>query len=617
MFRETFFKCLLLVLICLSRLVHGDLTEGDVLNHFLKIGFEEEEYGYVLQGVKPVSIRDFYSLDEIPVYKDFNRFKNAFLKTLLAQSALPIWNKHFNTKGPLVLKGIALKPDKPTVTGFEVQFIHVPKLKEVIAKNIDLFRYVLGPRYTVEDLVELIAFSDKKLVDILQEDSTLIGIVLGFGSYNSILGGRSDAILNAFVSRDIPPLAAKSAPMQSEDKQDSFLPASCYGSYYLDLAGGKESTIFQNTSLPIKTDLNPTQELLALNALEEPLPSCLREKTPEFIFGPYKGGPDNQPVFKQLQSVQKKLQPLLANQNFLHEVTKTIPEQQQKLELCQPLHPNPTKKNQLLKLFGYHRKKIKQPNPLILSDLLSHISLEQWNAILSEVANRFEDQNEKKQFLEAFHSPSDGIPEMIGVSRATLKGLEKARSNLKEANNQFLALSKRAAEDTSLKTIVKDNIYYETTRPGKGKTLNKSKRVRIGYVIKDTSENVLFAHCDTWLSTNEMLPGLVHGIQGMQPEEKRTIYLHPIFGYGALTTLPPCTTLKIEVHLLDFEATTQETLPPLTPFTCSQINDPSFYRSIKSSCEQIPTFTGSQYGKLFSESAPHHANYLKIESYRG
>jgi|JI10StandDraft_1071094.scaffolds.fasta_scaffold19762_2 hypothetical protein len=122
------------------------------------------------------------------------------------------------------------------------------------------------------------------------------------------------------------------------------------------------------------------------------------------------------------------------------------------------------------------------------------------------------------------------------------------------------------------------------------------------YLIEDLKGHILFAHYDSWIATSEILPGLAHGIKGMQVGEKRTVYLHPTFGYGAFTTLPPCIGLKIQVHLIDFEGKYQEDVPPLTPLNFSCITDPSFFNDIQSSSEKMPGFIGSFYGRLLKRT---------------
>jgi hypothetical protein len=49
----------------------------------------------------------------------------------------------------------------------------------------------------------------------------------------------------------------------------------------------------------------------------------------------------------------------------------------------------------------------------------------------------------------------------------------------------------------SLQGIVSGQLYFKTTYSGSGNGLKQQDRVRMGYVIEDQEQNVLFANCDT------------------------------------------------------------------------------------------------------------------------
>lgn len=135
-------------------------------------------------------------------------------------------------------------------------------------------------------------------------------------------------------------------------------------------------------------------------------------------------------------------------------------------------------------------------------------------------------------------------PKMIGVSQATMEGLKKTRCNLVKANAHFEILS----QYSSLHTVVPKQLYYTITVNGSGKELKGSDHVRMGYVIEDGEGNILFANHDVWLNLSQMIPGFVHGVQGMHLGEKRKLFVHPALAYGALTTLPPCSELIVTVQ---------------------------------------------------------------------
>jgi hypothetical protein len=546
------------------------LKEYEILERFLKMQVDEEGYDYVLKGVKPISIRDFYTFDQFPIAKDLQHAEQEFVRSLLVREALSIWKRLCSDQKNFVLKAA------PLAYGWEVSFINIAKLKETINHNIDLFRYVLGPAIQTEQLVHDIAYSDQPLSHVLKNDCVLIGIVLGFGAHNSLIGGRLDTLFIRSISKDCPPFAGKSTLMQRD--KNIFSPER-FGLHYLDFAGGDDSFFKNNSSdFPLQPSVGFTsveEEYLTLHTLDQPLPASLT-KSPQFIFGAFRGDSSNEPLFTQLVQVQKQTQTLLKKPDFLNQI--------------------------LTKING---KKTSIPHNH-LSDsssfLLDAISTAEWIEIIQNVAKHFDDKEERLTFVKSFCEPARASrepPPLIGVSKATLKGLNKALHNLALANAHFEELSKEA----SLKELAPKQLYCKTTTSTSGKTLKGTGPIRLGYTIEDLEKNVLFANHDTWLNLSEVIAGLAHGVQGMRTGEKRTLFVHPSLAFGALTTLPPCTELIIHVHLIDIEekAAPAQSLPLLTPLDSTWLEDPALARAIEQSIAQKPRFIASFYRDLIDK----------------
>jgi FKBP-type peptidyl-prolyl cis-trans isomerase len=551
-----------------------------VLDQFFRMQVSEEEYGYVLEGIKPISIRDYYALDEFPVAKDLAYSEKEFTNTLLVREVIPVWNKLCAHQKNFVLKAVALKTPKSEVPGWEIQFINMAKLRDVIDKNIDLFRYILGPVIETEQLVNNIAFSREPLPKILHNDCVLIGIVLGFGHHNSLVGGRVETLHALSFSWESPPFYPKSLLLQCRGNPcfDELTPER-YGAYYLAFAGGDDSFFRTRASIPPPSlgFSHIEEELVTLKAMEEPLPSPLYNKRPSFVFAAYKGGPSNPPFFKRLQHVQKQAQNLLGKPDFLKQILEKIGGAKPGITCDQSPFAGS-----------------------IFSLTSQNTTPHEWAYLIQAIAKRFEDKKDKTAFIKAFTHPSassQAAPEMIGVSKATLEGLNIALGNLAAANAHFEALSK----DTSLHSIVKQQLYSKITLSGSGKQLQDADRVRIGYVIEDLESTILFANYDTWISLSQTIAGLAHGVQGMHVGEKRTLFIHPSLAYGALTTLPPCSELIIKVHLRDIDETTIGTLPPLQPLDLRWLQDIAFYRVLKQSIQQQPGFIGSFYSDILDK----------------
>jgi FKBP-type peptidyl-prolyl cis-trans isomerase len=551
-----------------------------ILDQFFKMTLFLEEYGYVLERSKPVSIRNFCSLDDFGIMRDFEDSAKEFAYSLLIRKTLDVWNRLCSHQKNFVFRVVAFKNSKLIAPGIEVQF-NISKLREVIDKNIDLFRYILGPTVTTEQMVDKIAYSDELLMDSLQYNLTLVGIVLGFGSHNSVIGGRVETISDLSIfSKDIAPFAAQSALMQSEKEHSlDFLKPGCYGSYYLQFAGGDDTDFRKDLPLlrPSPGFANLEEEVLAIDAMFEPVPPSLWER-PRFIFGPFKGGPSNQPFIEELQQTQQRILTLLERPDCLEQV--------------------------LEKIGG--KKPIITCDKTISSSVLSLLSnpdAEKWSQILWSISSRFESKAERSIFMEAFQHPtrpSQNDPVVISNFKTISKGLKKALSNLQKSESQFKALAKKASTKKSLQIIVPEQLYFKITHSGSGKELKKQDYVRMGYVIEDQEQNILFANCDTWLRLSQTIPAFAHGVQGMRVGEKRTIFVHPALGYGAATTLPPCIGLTIKVHLLDMEEGFLKPLPALTPLVLDWISQKRYHCTEKA-LQRKPHLIGSFYGALLDK----------------
>lgn len=547
-------------------------ADYEVLDCFFKMGCRDEEYGYVLEGAKPISIRHFYPVDRFPLFKNIEHGRQEFVKTLLVEKAVSVWNRICANQKRIVLKAISAKNSKSTFSDLEVSFINVPVLKKTIADNIDLFRYVLGSFVKAEELADRIAWSYESLSSLLQNNRILEGIVLGFGSHNSVIGGRLETMYAQIISKDCPPFLPKSMAMFS--KENPIAPQA-FGYYFLEYAGGNDTFFRENPSALSVDPLPPNlkEELLAVSGMEEPIPNSLQQ-APAFIFGAFNGGSPNKPLFDRLLKAQRETQILLKSPKFLEKILTKIGGKKPVIS-C---------------------KKRDSTGAVFCNKMTS----EEWIQILEKIVVRFENNESQAAFIKAFCSPSPiapTAPKIVGATPAMLRGLQKAISNLGLANSYFDLLSKEAG----VIAIIPKQLYIQTTHPGRGKNLEGRDLVRLSYVIQDLDGNILFANHDHWLNLSQTIPGLACGVKDMVLGEKRTLFIHPVLGYGALTTLPPCAALIIKVELLDFDINITAANSPLPSIDLSWIQNPELYKDIQESIEQKPHFLGFFYRQLLDE----------------
>jgi FKBP-type peptidyl-prolyl cis-trans isomerase len=545
-----------------------DRKDYEVLDLFFKMGIQEEEYGYVLEGVKPISARQFYALDVFPM-REMRFSEDEWRKTLLVREAIPVWKRLCSQQDRFVLKAIPVIECEADACGYEVQFIYIPKLREVIAENIHLFRYVLGPNVEIEELVHKLAYSSERFFDVLQNDLTLTGIVLGFGSHNSVVGGRLETIDRSSISKDNAPFLPKSALLQDEASW------SMYGMYYLEYAGGNDSLFRQSVSaMGPGFGFNTLQdEVITLQSKAEELPKVLQDQ-PRFIFGAFKGGRSNRSLFQTLQKTQMRIKSLLHDDRRLTKVLERIGGRKPRIS-CD-------------------RSPVEKSAWSLIDDVEAL-----WFSVLKGAMQRFTDLQDQQRFRDALVNSSSQptLPPMMGASREMLRGWSQARDNLTNAQKQFECLS----EDATAQAVIPRQLYVKTVQQGLGEKVEGVSRLRLNYVIEDGAGNVLFANSDTWINLAETIQGFAHGLQGMCIGEKRTLYIHPALGYGALTTLPPCTVLVAHVQLLDVERNTKFILPDVKPIEFEWLHNQRTYNDIKESIELLPVYMGAFYKKLLGQ----------------
>lgn len=151
-------------------------SEAKILEDYSKALLTATPIGYSLFGEKPVS---FYSY-QIPENNHGDDWLSSY-----------IWS------GNNILKRIYhLKPESnfyllinEDLNG-EIVVINRPQFLRVVEENLSLFRYILGPSLTPQNLLESIVEHKKNLYECVNQDEALIGILLGFGTDSSILYRR-------------------------------------------------------------------------------------------------------------------------------------------------------------------------------------------------------------------------------------------------------------------------------------------------------------------------------------------------------------------------------------------------------------------------------------------
>jgi len=132
---------------------------------------------------------------------------------------------------------------------------------------------------------------------------------------------------------------------------------------------------------------------------------------------------------------------------------------------------------------------------------------------------------------------------------------ELAKDNLAKAD-QFL---KKNGKQSKVVTVEKGKLQYKVEKKGAGEAVKADSHPVIHYVGKYLDGEV-FGSSDQEevISLEETIPGFSKGLVGMKEGEKRTLFIHPDYGYGTQGYLPPNSLLTFEIECVKANAPAQE-----------------------------------------------------------
>ena len=125
-----------------------------------------------------------------------------------------------------------------------------------------------------------------------------------------------------------------------------------------------------------------------------------------------------------------------------------------------------------------------------------------------------------------------------------------SQDNLKAAN-EFLA---KNGKEAGVFEIEPGKLQYTIIQEGKGAAVQADSKPKINYsgryldgTVFDTSDNV---GGPVAIPLGQTISGFSRGLVGMKEGEKRRIFIHPDFGYGTQSPLPPNSLLIFDVEVV-------------------------------------------------------------------
>lgn len=536
--------------------------ESKVLNVFFENLIAYVEGGYVLYDAKPVCSNGFKKAYNIDV--ETVPHKNS----VALREGANVWKKIASRSSKFAIHTYD-KSETFAKSHIDVLFINKPLFLETVKQNLPLFRYILGSQVTPESLLNALTDSSNTLSSILKNNSTLIGIILGYGTMNSIKGGRlQDIDFLRGRTNDYPPYMNVLNLLHSHGSDNVFDEIYLFSPPEEASNGAVNFFSMLEPGFGFKT-LKEEGQFLDKNCVVSSYK--LSENQPEFIFGCYHENPETGPLINKLEATQTRIQRLLRTPNFLENILRLITGYSYRV----------MKGNHQLSIYFNEPEKI---NHLLAEGI--------WSAI-HKCGSEY-----TSSFINGFAHPDQDLPDVNGLIFPNYKEIcNQVSQNLKRADQQFELFDK----DSSLTSIFPFQLYYKILKEGSGQSLNGEKEVVLDYQIFDPdgvslADTKIFRPYAT-TDLDKTISGFALGINGMRIGETREIFIHPKLGYGAYTTLSKAISLKIIVTLK--EIASSEKGHYLTPkfHNFTAILDPAFELKYGKRLKDMGTYDGI---KLFN-----------------
>lgn len=473
------------------------------LTNFLKCLFTDSESGYVFFGSKPVC------------YYGAGDFKACLIgSSSHEQEARLRLGIHWLKKArPSQENDNFVLKIKKIDDFYEILSLNKKEILKSVEENLSLFRYVLGPKVTPNSLFAILATSEEPFYKLLNDNNTLVGILLGFGTQNSILGAREEALGDLMLADPEIPYATLSNKTPEESLYRLTLSL-----MFKDNFKRSKGKIWQESHGFNSFD----DELKYIQELHEPSSHLLSTYSPRFIFGSYRSQNDENERVSTLEMEQQKIIALLQSDDFTDQVLKQLS--------MVFTNPNPN-------------MDIPEPSPLVLAcELRNTLRIRMFDS-LEGTCEGIQDADLNKD--DRYENPDwDIFYDLLAIAP-----IEK---NIRSTEDYFQVLRKNPTyiqlnEDVYIKNLG----INENDEPLEilEKEHSKGTFSYVAYLPKKSEWLPVKTDSQIVLNLNEVIPGLALGVQGMKTGEVREIHVHPNASYGFLADYETSEPLKFIVRL--------------------------------------------------------------------
>ncbi|MCH9624977.1 MAG: hypothetical protein S4CHLAM123_01390 [Chlamydiales bacterium] len=222
----------------------------EILDSFFQKLLRDNNFAYTLFGKKPMSIA-CYSFKRTP----WNLHNpNEFL---IFEKGWAKWEAYFSLfpSNDFILK--RCHDDRGIV---EIFLINRKNALEAIEDNYDTFQEILGDCFDTEQLMQQLCYSQQDLMEILNNHSGLLGILLGYGKENSMTFERKVNICSDLNAKMTPPFTAMHDMKALQPK----------GEYLVSLYSNKTFSFPKEVCCPLLDDSSTAEELNVILEHESP-----------------------------------------------------------------------------------------------------------------------------------------------------------------------------------------------------------------------------------------------------------------------------------------------------------------------------------------------------------
>lgn len=511
------------------------------LTHYFKMMLLESQAGYVLFGAKPICLEAVTAIEDNP-RSNFVLYMQ--MRAPIERKGLEAWERLPISKKDLPITIISYNRSDPSdcYGGFRhVLWIHREALLNTVNKNLSLFKTTLGTETSAESLLNKLSDPEESFSFALAHNKVLIGIVLGFGVENAIVGSRCEIIQNAMHEVERIPFARRSG--RAGMNLSSQIPSL---EIFIPSMGDEPqpSLGFQTLS----EELNTLEERMTLS-------TRVVERFSPMIphFGCLKNDNETTELLTEYTKAQTKIQSLLSSNSFLEDTLTLILGDQPRQIIRDTAITQSTTEAILSKLKDNNRNK----------ELADQVGRLIWDKIY-EKENFYVDrfivgmQAAENDWLNrkgpAYERTIPNFKPFDNFRVATM--VKRGHNNFKEGEQAI----KKVAMDPDIVEIIPGKLYYKIIQAGEGQRLSMNHdRAAMEYLLYylggDKSGKLLAAASPSnlqkdMLNFHELIPGLAHGVLGMRVGEIREIYIHPDYAYGYKSRFEPGVAIKAQVELV-------------------------------------------------------------------